>query len=415
MSSRVVVTGIGLEAPLGSSIDVLWGNLLAGKSGIKNLSDILDTEGLDVRIGAPVENDDSAKYIDKREARRMDRFTKLAISSSIKALADAGFEINSENENDIGIIIGSGIGGMETFEKQAEVFLKRGPGRMSPFFIPMLISNMASGQTAIYTGAKGPNNCAVTACAAGAHSIGDAMEIIKRGDAKAMLTGGSEAALTRMSIAGFTAMRALSTRNDEPSRASRPFDKERDGFVMAEGAAILLLEDLDSALKRGARIYAEISGYGSTGDAHHITAPAPLGEGAQRSMAQALKKSGLEPEDVDYINAHGTSTPYNDRTETAAIKEVFGSHANNLKVSSTKSMTGHLLGAAGALEAAITVLAIYNKQIPPTINYENPDPECDLDYVPNKAEEKEIRAALSNSLGFGGHNATLVFKSFQEG
>ncbi len=412
--NRVVVTGIGLETPLGSTIDKVWENLIKGVSGIKRLDSIIDVEDLTVKIGAPVENFNFEEYIKPKEAKRMDRFSQFAITSAMKALQDSGLEITPENADEVGVVIGSGVGGINVFEEQGLIFLQKGPRRISPFFIPMLISNMAAGLVAIYSGAKGPNSNTVTACAAGTHAVGDAYEIIKRGDAQAILAGGTEAALTRMAVGGFASMRALSTRNDEPETASRPFDVDRDGFIMGEGATVLVLESLQSALRRDARIYAEIVGYGLTGDAHHITAPAPEGEGAQRAMKMAMKKGNIELEMVDYINAHGTSTPLNDKTETEAIKAVFGEHAYKLKISSTKSMTGHLLGATGAFEAAATCLTILHDKIPPTMNLHNPDPDCDLDYVPNKYEDYEVNIALSNSLGFGGHNGTLVFKKFRE-
>ncbi len=414
MLNRVVVTGIGLETPLGSTIDTVWDNLVKGVSGIKRLDSIINVDDLTVKIGAPVEDFNYEDFISPKEAKRMDRFSQFAITSAMKALLDSGFKITPQNADEVGVVIGSGVGGINVFEEQGIIFLEKGPRRISPFFIPMLISNMAAGLVAIYSGAKGPNSNTVTACAAGTHAVGDAYEIIKRGDAQVILAGGTEAALTRMAVGGFASMRALSTRNDEPETASRPFDATRDGFIMGEGATILVLESLQSALKRNARIYAEIVGYGLTGDAHHITAPAPEGEGAQRAMKMAMRKAKVKPEMVDYINAHGTSTPLNDKTETEAIKAVFGEHAYKLKISSTKSMTGHLLGATGAFEAAATCLTILHDKIPPTMNLHNPDPDCDLDYVPNKYEDYEVNIALSNSLGFGGHNGTLVFKKFRE-
>ena len=415
MVNRVVVTGMGFETPVGSTISTVWDNIINGVSGIKRLDSIIDVEDLSVKIGAPVENFQYEDFIVAKEAKRMDRFSQFAVVSALKALEDSGFKITEQTADDVGVVIGSGIGGIGVFEEQSKVYLEKGPRRISPFFIPMLISNMASGLTSIYTGAKGPNTNTVTACAAGTHAIGEAYEIIKRGDAKAMLAGGAEAALTRLAIGGFASMKALSTRNDDPATASRPFDVDRDGFVMGEGAGVLFLESLESAINRGAKIYAEIIGFGLTADAYHITAPAPEGEGAQRAIKMALNKANIKPEEVDYINAHGTSTPFNDKIETEAIKAVFGDYAYKLKVSSTKSMTGHLLGATGAFEAAITCLAIIHNKIPPTINYNSPDPNCDLDYVPNKYQNHEVNIALSNSLGFGGHNATLAFKKYQEG
>ncbi len=343
----------------------------------------------------------------------MDRFTQFAVASSLMALKDADLTITDEIAPRVGVWIGSGIGGMETYEKNFHQFLDKGYRRVSPFFVPMMIPDMASGQVSIITGAKGINSCTVTACASGTNSIGDAFKVIQRGDADIMITGGSEAPITNMAVAGFCAAKAVST-NEDPATASRPFDKNRDGFVMGEGAGILILESLESAKKRGARIYAEIAGYGATGDAYHVTAPAPEGEGGSRAMKQAIEDAELTPANIDYLNAHGTSTPYNDKFETMAAKTVFGEHAYQLAISSTKSMTGHLLGAAGAVEAILTVKTIQDGMIPPTINYETPDPDCDLDYVPNEARKQQVRAAMSNSLGFGGHNATLVFKTYEE-
>lgn len=350
--------------------------------------------------------------MDKKDARKMDRFTQYAVAASLMAVKDAQLDITEEIAPRVGVWIGSGIGGMETFEQQYKLLLEKGPRRVSPFFVPMLIPDMATGQVSIALGAKGFNSCTVTACATGTNSIGDAFRVIERGEADVMISGGSEAPLTEMSFAGFSANKALST-NPDPKSASRPFDQDRDGFVMGEGAGIVVLEELEHALARGANIYAEIVGYGATGDAHHITAPAPNGEGGARAMKQAVEGSGLQVTDIDYINAHGTSTPYNDKFETLAIKEVFGDHAYKLAISSTKSMTGHLLGAAGGVEAILSILAIKEGIIPPTINYQTPDPDCDLDYVPNEARKKEIKAALSNSLGFGGHNATIIFKKYE--
>ena len=350
--------------------------------------------------------------MDKKDARKMDRFAQFAVAASIMAVKDADLDINEENSERIGVWIGSGIGGMETFETQHNNFLQKGYRRVSPFFVPMLIPDMAAGQVSITLGARGVNSCTVTACATGTNSIGDAFKVIQRGDAIAMITGGAEAPITNMSVAGFCANTALST-NPDPKTACRPFDADRDGFILGEGAGIIVLEELEHALARGAHIYAEIVGYGSTGDAYHITAPAPGGEGGARAMKMAINDGGLKPEEIDYINAHGTSTGYNDKFETAAIKEVFEDHATKLAISSTKSMTGHLLGAAGGVEAIISVLSIKEGIIPPTINYQTPDPECDLDYVPNEARKQDINVALSNSLGFGGHNATIVFKKFE--
>ncbi|RBP92206.1 3-oxoacyl-[acyl-carrier-protein] synthase II [Cytobacillus firmus] len=408
---RVVVTGIGAVTPLGNNTETTWNNIKSGVSGVGPLTR-LNADEYPAKVAAEVKDFNPEEYIDKKDARKMDRFTHYAVASSFMAVKDANLQITDENAHRIGVWIGSGIGGMETFENQYEIFMKRGYRRVSPFFVPMMIPDMATGQVSIYLGAKGFNSCTVTACATGTNSIGDAFKVIQRGDADAMISGGAEAPITKMSVAGFCANTALST-NPDPKTASRPFDQNRNGFVIGEGAGIVVLEELEHALARGAKIYAEIVGYGATGDAYHITAPAPGGEGGARAMKMAIEDGGLKPEDIDYINAHGTSTDYNDKFETLAIKEVFGEHAYKLAVSSTKSMTGHLLGAAGGIEAIFTVLAMKEGILPPTINLENPDPECDLDYVPNKAREKEITAAMSNSLGFGGHNATIVFKRYE--
>jgi len=410
MKRRVVVTGIGAVTPLGNSAEETWANILQGKSGVGPLTRV-NSDDYPVKVAAEIKDFSIGEYVDRKEARKMDRFTHYAIAASKMALQDAKLEITADIANRVGVWIGSGIGGMETFENQFETFLNRGYRRVSPFFVPMMIPDMATGQVSILTGAKGVNSCTVTACATGTNSIGDAFKVIQRGDADAMITGGAEAPITKMSIAGFCANTALST-NPDPNTASRPFDANRDGFIIGEGAGILILEELNFALNRGANIYAEIVGYGSTGDAYHITAPAPGGEGGIRCMRQAIEDGNLLPQEIDYVNAHGTSTEYNDKYETMAIKEVFGEHAYQLAVSSTKSMTGHLLGAAGAVEAIFTILAIKESILPPTINLETPDPECDLDYVPKAARKKEINAAMSNSLGFGGHNATIVFKKF---
>ncbi|MCA1039518.1 beta-ketoacyl-ACP synthase II [Bacillus infantis] len=409
---RVVVTGIGAVSPVGNDAETAWKNIIEGNSGVGPLTR-LNSDEYPAKVAAEVKGFDPHEFIDKREARKMDRFTQYAVASALMAVKDADLTINDENAPRIGVWIGSGIGGMETFENQFETFLNRGYRRVSPFFVPMMIPDMATGQVSITLGAKGFNSCTVTACATGTNSIGDAFKVIQRGDADAMITGGAEAPITRMSVAGFCANTALST-NPDPKTASRPFDKNRDGFVIGEGAGIVVLEELEHAKARGAKIYAEIVGYGSTGDAYHITAPAPAGEGGARAMKMAIDDAGLSPQDIDYINAHGTSTDYNDKFETLAIKEVFGDHAYKLAVSSTKSMTGHLLGAAGGVEAIFTLLAMKDAILPPTINYETPDPECDLDYVPNESRKKDIRAAMSNSLGFGGHNATIVFKQYTE-
>ncbi|KAF0996020.1 beta-ketoacyl-ACP synthase II [Geobacillus sp. TFV-3] len=407
---RVVVTGIGAVTPLGNDAETTWKNIIAGQSGIDVVTRV-NPDDFPAKVAAEVKDFDPSLFIDRREARKMDRFTQFAVAAALMAVKDANLDIHESNAERVGVWIGSGIGGMETFEQQFEIFQQRGYRRVSPFFVPMMIPDMAAGQVSIILGAKGINSCTVTACATGANSIGDAFKVIQRGDADVMITGGTEAPITKMSFAGFCANTALST-NPDPKTASRPFDKNRDGFVMGEGAGIVVLEELEHALRRGAKIYAEIVGYGATADAYHITAPAPGGEGGVRAMRQALHDAGLKPEEIDYINAHGTSTEYNDKYETAAIKEVFGDHAYKLAVSSTKSMTGHLLGATGAVEAIFSVLAIRDGIIPPTINYETPDPECDLDYVPNEARKQDVRAVLSNSFGFGGHNATLIFKKY---
>lgn len=401
---RVVVTGVGAVTPLGNDVETTWKGILEGKSGIGPLTRV-NADEYPAKVAAQINDFNPETFMDRKDARKMDRFTQYAVAASLMAVEDAHLIINEENAPRVGVWIGSGIGGMETFEEQYEIFQKRGYRRVSPFFVPMLIPDMATGQVSITLGAKGFNSCTVTACATGTNSIGDAFKVIQRGDADVMITGGAEAPITKMSVAGFCANTALSN-NPDPKTASRPFDKNRDGFVIGEGAGIVVLEKLEHAIARGAKIYAEIVGYGATGDAYHITAPAPAGEGGARSMKMAINDGGLTPEDIDYINAHGTSTEYNDKFETLAVKEVFGEHAYKLAMSSTKSMTGHLLGAAGGIEAIFTVLAMRDSILPPTINYETPDPECDLDYVPNVARPQEIKAALSNSLGFGGHNAT---------
>lgn len=408
---RVVVTGLGAVTPLGNNVETTWNNIVAGVSGIGPLTRV-NADDFPAKVAAEVKDFDPSLYLDKKDARKMDRFAQFAVAASIMAVKDADLDINEENSDRIGVWIGSGIGGMETFEAQHNNFLQKGYRRVSPFFVPMLIPDMAAGQVSITLGARGVNSCTVTACATGTNSIGDAFKVIQRGDAIAMITGGAEAPITNMSVAGFCANTALST-NPDPKTACRPFDADRDGFILGEGAGIIVLEELEHALARGAHIYAEIVGYGSTGDAYHITAPAPGGEGGARAMKMAINDGGLKPEEIDYINAHGTSTGYNDKFETAAIKSVFEDHATKLSISSTKSMTGHLLGAAGGVEAIISVLSIKEGIIPPTINYHTPDPECDLDYVPNEARKQDIKVALSNSLGFGGHNATIVFKKYE--
>lgn len=409
---RVVITGLGTVSPLGNDVHTTWENAISGRSGIGELTRV-DASEFPAKVAGEVKDFDPAQYIDKKEARKMDRFTQYAVAAAVMAVKDADLNITEDNAERVGVWIGSGIGGMETYEKQFHIFNKKGYRRVSPFFVPMMIPDMAAGQVSIQLGAKGVNACTVTACATGAHSIGDAFKVIQRGDADVMIAGGAEAPLTSMAFAGFCAMKALST-NPDPETASRPFDANRDGFVMGEGAGILVLESLESARARGAKIYAEIVGYGATADAYHITAPAPGGEGGGRSMQLALKDAGLAPETVDYINAHGTSTELNDPYETEAIKTVFGEHAYKLSVSSTKSMTGHLLGAAGGLEAVFSVKTLEEGIIPPTIHYETPDERCDLDYVANEARKKDVRVVLSNSLGFGGHNATLAFKKYEE-
>ena len=412
MGRRVVVTGMGLVIPNGIGVETAWKNVWEGKSGIGPLTRF-DTNGFETKIAGEVKNFNPELYIDKKEIKKMDLFIHFAIAATKEALDDARLVITPENSEQIGVIVGTGLGGLPSLEKYHKILLEKGPGRISPFFIPMLIANLASGQIAILFGPKGPNTCLVTACATGAHCIGDAFRAIVYGDAEAMIAGGTEANITPLTIGGFNSMKALSTRNDEPEKASRPFEKNRDGFVVAEGSGILVLEELQFALKRKAEIHAELVGYGYTGDAYHITAPSPDGDGAIRCMKMAIKDAGLAPEDVDYINAHGTSTPLNDLTETVAIKSVFGSHAKKVPISATKSMTGHLLGAAGSTEAIFTVLAIRDGIIPPTINYEEPDPQCDLDYVPNVARRKPLRIGMSNAFGFGGTNATLIFKKFE--
>lgn len=410
-SKRVVITGLGALSPLGNDVKTSWNNAINGVSGVGPITRV-NADEYPAKVAAELKDFKIEDYMDKKEARKMDRFTQYAVVSAKMAVEDAGLDINESNADRIGVWVGSGIGGLETLEQQFETFLTKGPRRVGPFFVPMMIPDMATGQISISLGAKGVNSCTVTACATGTNSIGDAFKVIQRGDADVMISGGTEAPLTRMSFAGFSANKALST-NPDPKTASRPFDKNRDGFVMGEGAGIVVLEELEHALNRGATIYAEVVGYGSTGDAYHITAPAPNGEGGVRAMKEAIKDAGLSPVDIDYINAHGTSTPYNDKFETIAIKEVFGEHAYKLAVSSTKSMTGHLLGAAGGIEAIFSVLAIKEGIIPPTINIETPDEDCDLDYVPDQARRQDVNVVLSNSLGFGGHNATLIFKKYE--
>jgi 3-oxoacyl-[acyl-carrier-protein] synthase II len=411
MKKRVVVTGLGVITAVGTGVDRFWENIVNGVSGI-DLVTLLDTSNLEVKIGAEVKGFDPTEYMDRKEAKRADRFVHFAVAAAKMAIADSGLEINPANAENIGVVIGSGIGGMKTFEEQARTCYEKGPKRVSPFFIPMMIPDMASGFVSIITGAKGPNHTVVTACASGAHSIGDSFRIIQNGEAVAMITGGAEAAITQLAYAGFTSAGALSTNNDDPKGSSRPFDLNRDGFVMGEGSGILILEELEHAKQRGAKIYAEVVGFGGSGDAYHMTSPDPEGDGAARAMRRAIADAGITPEQISYINAHGTSTAANDKLETKAIKRVFGERAYRIPVSSTKSMTGHLLGAAGGVEAIISVLALRDGIIPPTMNYQTPDPECDLDYVPNQARRRELEYALSNSLGFGGHNACLAFRSY---
>ncbi|OKH38376.1 beta-ketoacyl-[acyl-carrier-protein] synthase II [[Phormidium ambiguum] IAM M-71] len=408
---RVVVTGLGAITPIGNTLTEYWEGLLSGRNGIGEVT-LFDASGHDCRIAGEVKGFDPHEYLDRKDAKRMDRFAQFAVSASKQALADAQFVINELNAEQVGVIIGTGIGGLKVLEDQQTILLNRGPDRCSPFMIPMMIANMAAGLTAIHTGAKGPNSCSVTACAAGSNSIGDAFRLVQRGYAQAMICGGTEAAVTPLSFAGFASARALSTRNDDPAHASRPFDRDRDGFVMGEGTGILIIEELEHALSRGAKIYAEIVGYGMTCDAYHMTAPVPGGAGAARAMQLCLKDAGLTPAEISYINAHGTSTPANDSTETKAIKTALGESAYKAAISSTKSMTGHLLGGSGGIEAVAAVMAVANDRVPPTINLENPDPECDLDYVPNQSRAQTVEVALSNSFGFGGHNVTLAFKKY---
>ncbi|PTL40169.1 beta-ketoacyl-ACP synthase II [Alkalicoccus saliphilus] len=410
--NRVVITGYGAVTPLANDINTTWDKIKAGESGVSLLTRFEEAD-FPAKVAAEAESFQVTDYMEGKEARKMDRFTQFAVAGAQMAVKDAGLTIDDSNAERVGVWIGSGIGGMDTYEKQFRMYEKRGYRRVSPFFVPMLIPDMAAGQVSITLGAKGINSCSVTACASGANSIGDAYRTIERGDADIMITGGAEAPLTEMSFAGFSSARALST-NPDPAKASRPFDKDRDGFVMGEGSGILILESLESAKERGAEIYAEIIGYGATSDAYHVTAPAPGGEGAARAMKQALEQAQLTPEDVDYVNAHGTSTEYNDKYETTAVKTVFGDYAYELPVSSTKSMTGHLLGAAGAIEAIFSVKAIQDGILPPTINYETKDPECDLDYVTEGARKKDTSVVMSNSLGFGGHNVSLIFRKFAE-
>jgi 3-oxoacyl-[acyl-carrier-protein] synthase II len=411
MTTRVGITGIGLITPLGNDTASTWEAACAGRSGIGPITRF-DSSRHGVHFAGEVKDFDPLDYMDRKEARRAERFMQYALAATSQALGDSGLNV-STMPDDVGVIIGSGRGGLQTFEDQFHVLFDRGPDRISPFFITMMAEDMAAGVVSMRYGARGPNFATVSACATGAHAIGESFEIIRRGDAKAMITGGTESSVTSMAMAAFDNMRALSRRNDDPQGASRPFDAERDGFVLSEGVGVLILEDLEMAQARGAPIYAEIIGYAATADAHHITEPAPQGAGLARALRRTLKKANLAPEDVDYINAHGTSTRFNDRDETAAIKSVFGEHAYKLAISSTKSMSGHLFGAAGAMEAAVTALALRDGVLPPTINHQYPDPECDLDYVPNTARRADIHIALSNSMGFGGHNAVLALKKHE--
>lgn len=408
---RVVITGLGMITPLGIGVQKSWENLIAGKSGIRRITQF-DASAFPTKIAGEVDGFNPEEYIEPKEIKKMDRFIHFAIAAAQMAMDDSGIKITEDNADRVGVIVGSGIGGLNSIEYYHNVYLQKGPRRITPFFIPMLVVNLASGQISIRFKAKGPNSAVVTACATGSHAIGDAFKIIQRGDADVMIAGGSESVITPLAIGGFNAMKALSTRNNEPEKASRPFDINRDGFVMGEGAGIVILESLESALNRGAHIYAEIAGYGMSSDAYHITAPSPTGEGAVRCMRMAIKDAGVEPADVNYINAHGTSTKYGDEIETYAIKTLFGEYAYKIPVSSTKSMTGHLLGAAGGVESVISILCISKGIIPPTINLTDPDPECDLDYVPNTARKADVTCCLSNSFGFGGTNACLLFKKY---
>jgi 3-oxoacyl-[acyl-carrier-protein] synthase II len=413
LNRRVVVTGLGLVTPVGNSVETTWSALVAGQSGADYIKKF-DTEKFPVRFACEVKGFDPLNYVEKKEARKMGAFIHYAVAASQEAVNDSGLKITDDIAENVGTYISSGIGDFWAIEREHEKLLTGGPGRVSPFFIPSAIVNLASGQVSIRHNAKGPNSATATACSAGAHAIGDSFKIIQRGDADAMICGGAESAITPMSVAGFAALRALSTRNEDPIHASRPFDLGRDGFVIGEGAGIMILEEYEFAKRRGARIYAEIVGYGMTGDAFHITMPDQSGSGAVRVMQKTLQDAKVKPEEVEYINAHGTSTPYNDKFETLAIKKSFGEHAAKLAISSSKSMTGHLLGAAGGVEAVFCVLSIHRSKLLPTINYETPDPECDLDYVPNQARDAKIRYALSNSFGFGGTNAALLFKKYEE-
>jgi 3-oxoacyl-[acyl-carrier-protein] synthase II len=409
---RVVITGLGAITPIGNTLEEYWEGLMTGRNGIGPVT-AFDASQHACRIAGEVKGFDPLDFIPKKEAKRMDRFSQFAVAASKQALADAGLEITPDNAPSVGVMIGTGVGGIKVLEDQQEIYLEKGPSRCSPFMIPMMIANMAAGLTAIHTGAQGPNSCTVTACAAGSNAVGEAFRLVQQGYAKVMISGGTEAAITPLSFAGFASARALSTRNDDPKRACRPFDQDRDGFVMGEGAGILILEELEHALARGAKIYGEIVGYGMTCDAYHMTAPTPDGAGATRAIELALKDAGLAPNQVSYVNAHGTSTPANDITETKAIKKALGDQAYKILVSSTKSMTGHLLGGSGGIEAVATVLAIAHDHVPPTINLENPQEGCDLDYVANESRAHLVEVALSNSFGFGGHSVTLAFRKYR--
>lgn len=409
---RVVITGVGVISPVGNDAQTFWASLLAGKSGIGPVTHF-DASEFPTRIAGEVKDFDPSAFMDKKDVKRTDRFVQFALAATKMALEDARLKIEEQDPERVGVYIGSGIGGLATWEDQHRVLLEKGPRRVSPFLIPMMIANMAAGQVSIHFGLKGPNSAPITACATGTHAIGDAFKIIQRGEADVMVAGGTEATIRPLAFAGFCAAKAMSTRNDEPEKASRPFDKDRDGFVMGEGAGVLILEELEHAKRRGAPIIAEVIGYGMSADAFHLTQPDPDGDGAKRAMLAAIRDAGIRPEEVDYINAHGTSTELNDKVETQAIKAAFGEHAYKLAVSSTKSMTGHMLGAAGAVEAIATALALRDQILPPTINYETPDPACDLDYVPNEARRAPVRVALSNSFGFGGHNATIALKRYE--
>ncbi len=410
LSSRVLVTGVGVVSPIGNEAEEFWTHLIAGKSGAGPITRF-DASKFETRFACEVKNFSLDGLLDRKDARRMDRFTQFAVVASREAMQNANLDLERENLDRIGVVMGSGIGGMETFESQHAILIERGPSRVSPFFIPMMISDMAAGQVSIQFGLRGPNFCTVSACASGAHAIGEALRLLRAGDADVIVAGGTEATITPMALAGFCSSRALSTRNDDPQRASRPFDQDRDGFVMGEGAGVLVLEREDHARRRGAPILCELAGYGASADAFHLTAPSEDGSGAARAMARALKDAGMATEEVNYINAHGTSTPAGDPVEVRAVKTVFDGHARRLMMSSTKSMTGHLLGAAGGLEAVVTALAISRGVVPPTINLERPDPQCDLDFVPSQARKHPVKAALSNSFGFGGHNVTLAMRS----